>query len=391
MRAGIEATGPSGTTPPGTCMTSTNDIGNLRVQILDDATAIDSLCEALSQLDRRYPPETVYQSAEFLIPWLAFAARRAKLHMIVLWEDRQVRAVLPMASDEVVRGPLRVRRLGFPTLGGHPPTLDVRSGEKDALYAAEVLLSAFTERGAPWKVISLRHLSGSSVLLQLLPELCKRKGLDYTCHPARRESYLMLEGDWDSYLSRLKRHHRKEVNRGFRRIQETPGWEFVDMWPDEDGVPEVLERYLAVIRGSWKSDEADQDGFREFLEALMRSFARRGDLLVSWLSGPDGDGAGLIQLRRGRLLSAFHQAYTSGCPVKGPGTELLGHAISSAYDEGMMIYDFSTSAGHIHRWNPLYRNTFHLYVTKRSPAGWLIQRKLAKRRPAADHSREDNR
>jgi hypothetical protein len=350
------------------------------VHVIDDVSALEDLGAALKEIDHRHPPETVYQSGEFLIPWLSNAARSSSLRAIVLRDDGGAKAVLPLVCDEVRRGPFRIRRIGLPTHEGHPPALDIRAGEKDALAAAEVLLSTFTGSGERWEVLSLGHLSGNSALLRALPDMCRRRGLVFSWRPARRESFLLLEGDWDSYLARLKRHHRKEINRGFRRIEEAGGWSFVDDWPGEDGVLDSHERYLNLVRQSWKTQEAGDEGFILLMERVMRSFARRGDLLVSWLTGPEGDGAALVQLRRGRLMAAFHQAYASVCPVKGAGTELLGHAIRHAYERGMFLYDFSTSAGHIHRWSPLYRNTCNVYVTKRTPAGWLIRRRLMRER-----------
>lgn len=351
--------------------------------MIDDLGSLDVLAGALQELDRVFPPETAYQSADFLIPWLTYASARSNLHAILLWENGQIRAALPLVTDEVKRGPLSIPRLGFPTLGGHPPSFDIRLGEKEAALAAGALLSAFTKAGAPWKVLSLRHLSGSSPLLSLLPDMCRKRGLCFSWFPARRESYLVLDSDWNSYLSRLRRKHRKEINRGFRRIEEVGGWEFKDEWPGEDDVEGQFERYISVVRGSWKSDEAGDDGFVKLLGDVMRSFARRGDLLISWLRGAGGDGAALIQLRRGRLLSAYHMAYSDACPIKGAGTELLGHAISHAYKAGAAIYDFSTYAEHIHRWRPRYRNTANVYVTKKSPTGWLIRRRMAKRKGEA--------
>jgi hypothetical protein len=365
-------------------MAQTGESESLSVQVIENVSGLEDLGAALKEIDRRHPPETVYQSGEFLVPWLSCAARRSSLRAIVLRDGAGARAVLPLVCDEVRRGPFRVSRMGLPTHEGHPPALDIRAGEKDAPAAAVALLSAFTERGAHCDVLSLGHLSGNSSLLRALPDMCRRRGLVFSWRPARRESFLLLEGDWDSYLARLKRHHRKEINRGFRRIEEVGEWKFIDEWPREDGVQQAHERYLNLVRGSWKTQEAGDEEFVLLLEKVMRSFARRGDLLVSWLSGPDGDGAALIQLRKGKLMAAFHQAYASVCPVKGAGTELLGHAIRRAYEEGAFLYDFSTSAGHIHRWNPLYRNTCHVYVTKRTPAGWLVRRRLMRERTPAD-------
>lgn len=359
-------------------MGSTANESRFDVRVIDDPGSLAELEEALRELDKHYPPETAYQSVDFLIPWLRYASKKSRLNALVLSENAKVKAALPLVSDRVKRGPLTVARLGFPTLGGHPPSFDLRLGERAAAPAAEALISEFKKPGAPWKVLSLRHLSGNSPLLQILPGMCRERGLRFSWYPARRESYLMLDGNWTSYLSRLKKKLRKEVNRGFRRIEEA-GWQFVDDWPEEDDLVDRLDRYLTIVRGSWKADEARDDDFVSLLGEVMRSFARKGDLLISWLRGPEAYGAGLIQLRRGRQLAAYHMAYADACPVKGAGTDLFAHAVRHAYESGTALYDFSTYAEHIHRWRPLYRNTAHLYITRATPAGWLIQRQMKKR------------
>ena len=361
-------------------MASSKNIRDFEIQVIDDPGSLDALGDALREFDRKLMPETPYLTTDFLVPWLVYASSLANIHTVLLWKNKQVVAMLPLISDKVKRGPFTIPRLGFPTqVGGHPPSFDFRYEEKDAALAAEALLSVFSESGLHWKVLSLRHLSGNSAMLGILPDMCRARGLAYSWFPTRRESYLVLDEDWDSYLARLGTRIRQQMNRGLRRVQESDGWEFVHEWPDTDSVEELLERYLAVIKGSWKSYQADDKAFVALLEDVMRSFARRGDLLLSWLRGPGADGAGNIQLRRSGVLTSFHIAYMEGCPIAGAGTLLKGSAISYAYEAGLAIYDFSTYAGHIHRWSTKYRNTANVYITKKTPAGRLIQRQMAKR------------
>jgi len=284
--------------------------------------------------------------------------------------------VLPLVRDEVRRGPVRVRRVGLPAQGGHPPTLDARALEKRAPEATRLLLSHLSGRGPGCDVISLRHLSASSFLLKFLPAACEELGLLWSLYPARREAYLNLHGDWDSFLDSLKGDHRRLVRRRLRRIEEQGQWRFEHEWPGVEEVERVHRRYLSVVSRSWKRGELEDDGFVELLRRLMVGFARRGDLLVSWLRGPTADGACLLQFRQGKVVSGFHQAYAEDCPVKGAGTLLLGHAVRYAFETGVGVYDFATYAEHIQRWNPAFKNSFHVYVTRRSLKGFLIQRKL---------------
>jgi len=360
-------------------MTSPESKDDLELELVREAAEADKLEAALRELDRRHPPESPYQSAEFLVPWLAYYSRRAGLSAVILREAGRPAAVLPLVRDVVKRGPLRARRLGLPAHGGHPPTLDIRTGERDAPAAARALLSLLSGRAGRCDVISLRHLSANSALLKLLPVICRKNGLTIAVYPARRESYVSLDGDWESYLSRVRGDHRRLIKRRMKQVDEDPHWEFVHQWPGEDEVEEVAARYVAVIARSWKSEEARDVAFVEFLKEMMRGFARRKDLLVSWLKGPGGDGASLLQLRQGGVLSGFHQAYAEDCPVKGPGTLLLGSAVKFAFESGLAIYDFATYAEHIHRWGPLFRNSFHVYITRKSPVGWIIQKNLARK------------
>lgn len=361
-------------------MTAAPSNNNLEIRIIEDVSELDALGEALSRIDKRYSSETVYQSKEFVIPWLAYAARRRKLSVILLSDRKGVKAVVPLVSDVIRRGPIRFSRLSLPTEGRQPPSLDARLAENDAGVVADTLLSFFSARGAPWEILSLNHLSGNSVLLRLLPELCRQRGLSFSWRPTRRESFVMLEGDWSSFRARLGGNHRRELRRILRRIDEMPGWSFEDTWPTEEDVPGTLARYLKVVKSSWKVDETRDEEYIEFLENLMRSFASRGDLVISWLRGPDGDGAALVQLRKGRTLAAYHHAYVENCPAPGPGTALLSHAIARAYDDGISIFDFSTSEQYIHIWNPLFRNTCHVSITKKTPVGWALGKLVGRRR-----------
>jgi hypothetical protein len=361
-------------------MGSSIDFSDCDLQVVDKPESLDGYRDGLKRLERMSPPETAYLSADFLLPWLRYAAGVTGLHTLALVKDETLLALLPLVSDKVKRGPLTIPRLGFPTQGGgHPPSFDIRCAERGAPAAAEALLATFANGSPRWKVLSLRHLSGNSALMSILPGMCRKMGLVFSWYPSRRESYLVLNGSWDSYFERVGRKIRAQVKRGLTRVEADGGWEFVHEWPAAEDVQGALERYVRLMRASWKSAEADDAGFVSLLGDVMRSFAESGNLLMSWFAGPGVDGAGIIQLRCGGVLSSFHVAHMEDCPIPGPGTLLKRSALENAYELGIQIYDFSTYAEHIHRWLPNYRNTANVYITRKNPTGRLIQHQMKKR------------
>lgn len=352
----------------------------IRFQIIHNVDELEELLFSWQLLDRRNPPETTYLSPDFLIPWLRYVQQQRTLSVVLMYEREKLTGIAPLVRDVIKCGPIRIRRLSLAGFGEACPTLDIRTYENQAhLIVSEFL--KYRESGVhPWSILALRRLSGNSAFLRFLPDVCREQGLSLIWEPARRESYLRMEGSWQDYLKRLPKNHRNELSRGRKNLDRTTDWHFSCDWPSKTTVSQVLRDYQDILARSWKKMELDSPGLYTFRKDLFTRFASRGDLLVTRLQGPEGPGAMLITFREGCSLFSYVMAYAQDCPVRGSGTVLLGHTIAYAYEKNFAIYDFSTGGEHIHRWSPLWRNTWNVYIVRRSPMGKVLQFLMAYRR-----------
>lgn len=343
--------------------------GAFRVEVVRDTAGLHRVSDAWAALDRRYPPESPYHTKEFLEPWLAYSARSRHMHTLLVWNGQRLVGLMPLVQDTPRVGPFRITRLALPTQGRVVPRMDARIYESQAPDVVRTVFTHLRGEGSRWTVLALRHLTANSVLLRLLPDICREFGLTLITEPSREEGYLYLGLDWDAYLARLPQRHRRTVRQVLRQVDDTPGWEFEDLWPTPPMMPELLTDYRAVLQRSWKSEEAGDEAYAQFLGWAMAAFATGRRLYVSRLRGPDGSGAAAIMFRHGRVLTGYNMAFAQDCPIRSPGTALLAHIIAVAHRDGYGVFDFSTSAPHVDRWMPVYNNTVNAYVVRRTPAG----------------------
>lgn len=347
----------------------------LRIEVVREPSALDSLRPAWERLDARCPPASPFHRSTFQLPWLHYLAATRRLHVLLAWSGEELAAVLPLLGDDVRRGPVRAGRLSLPTHGRGVPRMDARLDATRAPEAARALLQAWRATARPWTFLSLRHLDGDSRLLRVLPAACRALGLTCLTVPARKEAYVPLTADtWAAHLRRLPKKHRATLNAAFQRVDRRDGWRFDDCWPAPAEVDELLSGYHRMVAGSWKREEVGDGALMTFRAEAARGFARTGDLhLVRLLDGAGATAAAVLSFRAGRVLAASIMAYRDDCPIRSAGSATLACAIRAAYACGLAEVDFASAAPHLTRWLPMYRPTYDVYVLRNAGAALAFQ------------------
>lgn len=345
----------------------------MKVQVFSRLEELVQLEAAWQAFDQRYPPETLYQECRFLMCWFHHLPEGKKPYIVTIWKEDELQCIAPLVIAPIGMGPLKFFRICLATVRPHSPTLDIRINPNNAEAIIDRLLLYLERDGPRWSWWDLRHISSSGFFAQHAVHVARKYRYLCVTEEARPESYLEITQSWDDYYSGLSRECRKVVRRCFREVDSADCWSYRHQWVRSDELGDTLADYRSTVALSWKKNELDDKGYFSMNDSLCAEYAKTGDLLISCV-GTDESSAGVLMCFRSELgLFAYHMAYDESSDLPyGIGTGLLASAMKFAMDEGIPLFDFSTAAGHIHRWKPDIRITKNVHLFKRSVSGMLL-------------------
>lgn len=202
--------------------------------------------------------------------------------------------------------------------------------------------------------------------------------------------YIDVSGEFDAYLARLSRKHRKEAGR-LRRKLEAEGELTFEVADGSERLDELLEEGFAIEGSGWKREAGTAiNSFpeaRRFYTSVARWAARQGWLRLAFLRL---DGRALAFdycLDSGGSLYALKGGYDPEYKRFGPGTVLTYESIAGAFaDPGLRSYEFLGVADPYKlAWTDTTHERLRVQSFSRSPLGvgqhavWRWARPVAKR------------
>ncbi len=290
----------------------------LQVSSLDD----DEIAAWQRLADEAIEPNPFFKPA-FVIPAAAHLADARKLAVLVVVDANgdpgRWLAALPVVKRRWGRLlPVtaawtgRYAFLGTPLLAGESP-----------FQLLTALLDGLPRRLFGRTLLIERMRSDGLVALALRPAV-SAAGLQEVFRHEESRALLERREDGD-YLDHLRSHHRREINRRRRRLEDHLGAELVatDARDDPRAIGEFLELEATGWKGeagtAMKQDPADARFFRE----LCERFRSRGQLHMVRLSADDRAVAVACTIGAGEGGFTFKIAHDAGLDRFSPGIELV--------------------------------------------------------------------
>jgi CelD/BcsL family acetyltransferase involved in cellulose biosynthesis len=261
--------------------------------------------------------------AELLVQWLKQFHAQGDFHALVVVDEGQWVAALPLVS-------CRVGRL-IPA-GGLPTNPWSTCGELllDPMANVDAVMDVLLASAGKlsWPLLWLNEVLPDTPRWKALLGACDRAGVAACCHERFRAGRVRIDGTWDSYRKRLAKSHRQGMQRALRRLEGIGEvkFEMCSRLAVDEMEPWLLEAFMLEDR-SWKGSAGTSV---LHTPGMFQFFVRQSKQLASW---------GLLEAAAlrldGRLL-----AFVSGYRAKGV---YFAHKISydpdfSAFSPGQLLF-----------------------------------------------------
>jgi CelD/BcsL family acetyltransferase involved in cellulose biosynthesis len=238
--------------------------------------------------------------------------------LLVAERDGTFLACLPVRSARVA-GMVRCLRtwchpycfLGTPLLHAEAPDEGL-----DALVRA-----ATVDERAPYLV--LESLADDGPMAPVLTRVVERLGLARAEHGRHERAALVRRAD-PTYLEGINSHHRRELQRSWRRIEEALGAPLEV--EERAGDPEAVERFLQLESSGWKGRAgtalSSSPAHAAFFRDVCAVFHRDGRLQLLRLKAGERTVAMKCSLSAGDTLFCFKIAHDEALGRFSPGVQM---------------------------------------------------------------------
>ncbi len=331
----------------------------MRVEVLTNAAALESLREAWGTLLARSTNDEPTMSPTWLLPWWrVFGGEDGRaLRVVALFDRARLVGLAPLVARSQRLAPgLAVRRLE--PLG---------SGEDEADEIGSDYLSPLVERGVegsvvsaladaladgavgPWDELVLGPLNGECPVAVLLANELRARGLMVRLDVTGASFHVPLPATWDAYLAALPSSRRAMLRRSMRAFDAWANGEVELTWARTRAeLDRAKGDLLALHAVRWA--EAGRAGV--FASARFRAFH---DIVMPELLAEQALELGCLRVR-GQPIAAIYNVlwrnkvrfYQSGRAVDlpsdlRPGIVLHARALQRAIEMGCHEYDFLPS------------------------------------------------
>ena len=331
----------------------------------------EDLREAWQELARQ--SQAFYLSYPWLRNWWDRYGQ-GNLNLGVVRRGQRVVALAPLRRRRLWRWGLPARAIEN-LFNAHACRSDfaVLEGAEEALGHLLDLLEL-----EPWDVVRLREIPQESRLLEALPALCRRRGLSLRTREALFSPYIVVSGDWDSFLGGRGRRFRKQLRNKANRMRASGRqMEFgclSTVSEIEAALPEVMEVALKSWSGERGSSIASPDN-RGFYEGVIRGFAGSNQVRI-WTLRLDGTLAAFeIHLQWERTVIPIKACYDPAFADLSPGSILEEHALKAIFGVGGYdVYDLLGSADPYKlQWTDRVRVHYEVFLFNRRPLSRLLE------------------
>ena len=261
-----------------------------------------------SDLHRRCPRATPFQSPEWLLPWMRHLFGGGEIWALVLRENQELVGFVPYFCWGVERRTVSFLGAGISDYGD---LLFAPGRERECVAAAFDFLGQIRSR---WDVLDLQELRAGSGFL------VGREAVECSRCPVL---------DLGGYPSGMDSKHRTDLRRAQNKLGKNAEVqiEFTD----------DLEDFFLLHEARWGPID---DSIRRFHREAAAKFATAGLLRLSVLRVGNAPAAAIYAFSTGTTLYCYLSGFDPAMAKLSPGAVLLAWTIERAIDEGIKEIDF---------------------------------------------------
>jgi len=311
----------------------------LRIETIEDLLSIRDEWNALLRASR---VNSVFLTHEWLSTWWKHLAAGIRLAVLTIRSEGELVAVAPFAERRAQYGRMMPRSLEFVgsgVIGSDYLDLIVKPGSESSVF--RTLEEYMTGAGLMLQLSQLRR--GEAMSAEFASHILRGQWV-VTDAKINVCPLINLAGKtWESYLASLSSNQRYNFNRRLRALVKNGMRLECATTPDQ--AKNALEVVIALHRKRWTSNGGKSEAFQtphiiDFHREFVQLAAERGWLRILSLWLNDAPVAALYGLQYGSIFSFYQSGLDPAYAKQSVGLVLMGLAIKSAIEEGVLEYDF---------------------------------------------------
>jgi CelD/BcsL family acetyltransferase involved in cellulose biosynthesis len=340
------------------------------IGLVSSEEALSALRVDWNQLSGAVESPNVFMTFDWFCAWVRYLIHedhsdRVRPHVLVLRQDKAVKAISPLVLRKSSRFGLPLRKLEFVTNHAdyNDLTLGICSGSQtDAVVD---FLARTTEE---WDIVDLRDLRESRDKTSPIESTLDRAGLLYRIIPEKdRCLYMPISGPW---RETKKQKHLRFARRAFSEFEERAQDGFrVRMVENPQAECGLLERLIAVeaqkhVGGKPSIPILGQ--YPEVFQALFDTLGPSGWITLGLVEQEQRLVAWRLFFRCGDRLWDYLTAYQHTFSSLSPGNLLICAAIDYGFANGLCEFDFLRGEeSYKRRWTSQVRQNYRLLIWNR--------------------------
>lgn len=184
------------------------------------------------------------------------------------------------------------------------------------------------------------NLLDQSPTLELLKLSAGKKNWQYEQSILQPSPYIILPGDWDTYLASIDKKQRHEIRRKMRRAEESDfpvNWYFTHT---AEQLEEDSEEFFRLMVQEKDKEEFLTDSMRTQMKELMRTAFDAGMLQLAFLTVNGSRAAAYWNFDYHNCIYVYNSGLDRDYMDYSPGWVLLGHLLQWANANGRATFDF---------------------------------------------------
>ena len=280
---------------------------------------------------------------EYLSAWWKFLGggewSQGDLFTVVAFEeDHQLVGIAPLFFSNNLEGDPALLLLGSIEISDYLDLIVPTPKIPDFLDALLELLDS--DQAPPWELLDWYNIPEESTMLPHLKAAAEKRGWNYTQQRLQPCPYILLPGDWETYLGSINKKQRHEIRRKMRRAEQSEQavrWYIVE---DEQQLDDEIDDFLSLMAQDPEKDRFLTEVMRSQMHAAVHAAFNAGWLQLAFMEVDGQKAAGYLNFDFADHIWVYNSGLDFQFRSLSPGWVLLGHLLKWANENKRTSLDF---------------------------------------------------